>query len=859
MALSPGTRLGPYEIVLPLGAGGMGEVYKARDTRLGREVAVKVLPASLASDADALARFEREAKAVAALSHANILSIFDVGSESGTTYAVMELLEGETLRERLREGRLPPRKAVEIAIQVANALAAAHEKGIVHRDLKPENLFVSPDGRAKILDFGLARQTPLTSGDDTKSPTIEKATDPQTVLGTVGYMSPEQVRGKPADHRSDIFSFGCVLYEMLTGERAFKGDSAVETMNAILKEDPPDLSAMTTGIPSALDRIVRHCLEKRPAERFQSARDLAFDLGSLSEASTTSATAHIAAARSGAIRRRVLLGAGVAAALALVFVSGWKMAPEGISPGEVSYRQLTFRRGNLLGARFAPDGKTVVYSAAWDGKPAELFSVRTDSLESRPLGIRNADILSISSKGELAILLKKGFLYGPWGAGTLARMPLGGGAPREVAENVAWADWNPDGSDLALIPEWAPGKGRLEYPVGKTLYETTGIIQCSRVSPKDDLIAFAEEEGERRSFVVVADRDGKIRKLSGPWASVLRPVWRPDGRTVVFLAGSRANNFAIREVSLAGKERVLYPPGENLILHDLLPDGRLLVERWISRSGIVMRSPGMDREREMSWLDGSVRPILSAEGSTLVFTESSAGGGPKGSVYLWKVGAESPVRLGDGRATSLSPDGKWVSSIVPGPTPELVLLPTGAGTARKIVLPGLTIAYGAFLPDSRTLWVRASEPGKPSVRWAVPIEGGTPRLLTSEQWTRGATFITDGRVAVHTGGGNGFILSIDSGQKTPLKGLEPEDVMVEEDANDGRHFFVFRPQETPGRIFRIEVETGKRELWKVLMPADPVGVTRASVTVAISRDRRSYAFGYMRQIASDLYVLEGLK
>ncbi len=477
MGLSAGMKLGPYEILGPLGAGGMGEVYRAKDTRLGRDVAVKVLPASLASDADALARFGREAKAVAALSHPNILSIFDVGSEGGTTYAVMELLEGETLRERLREGRLPPRKAVEIAIQVANGLAAAHEKGIVHRDLKPENLFVSADGRAKILDFGLARQTSPTAGDDTKSPTIEKATDPQTVLGTVGYMSPEQVRGKPADHRSDIFSFGCVLYEMLTGARAFHGDSAVETMNAILKEEPRDLSAVTTGIPPALDRIVRHCLEKSPAERFQSARDLAFDLGSLSEASTPSATAHVAASRSRAIGRRVLLGAAMAAALALAFVSGRKTAPEGISPGNVSFRQLTFRRGNLLGARFAPDGKTVVYSAAWDGKPAELFSVRTDSLESRPLGIPNADILSISSKGELAILLKKGFLYDPWGAGTLARMPLGGGAPREVAENVAGADWRRRRLRAGVDPGVGPGgKGRLEYPVGKTLYETTGII-----------------------------------------------------------------------------------------------------------------------------------------------------------------------------------------------------------------------------------------------------------------------------------------------------------------------------------------------------------------------------------------------
>jgi len=866
MGLSTGTKLGPYEIVAPLGAGGMGEVYRARDTRLGRDVALKVLPEDFSESEEGKARFEREARALAVLNHPNIAVVYAFEGIPGSSGSprrhllAMELLEGETLRGRLREGRLPPRKAVEIAIQVANGLAAAHEKGIVHRDLKPENLFVSADGRAKILDFGLARQTPLTAGDDTKSPTIDKATDPQTVLGTVGYMSPEQVRGKPADHRSDIFSFGCVLHEMLTGERAFKGDSAVETMNAILKEEPRDLSAVATGIPPALDRIVRHCLEKSPAERFQSARDLAFDLGSLSEVSTPSATAHIAASRSRAIRRRILLGAAAAAALILAFVFGRKTVREGISPGSVSFRRLTFRRGNLLRARFAPDGKTVVYSAAWDGKPAELFSVRTDSLESRPLGIPNADILSISSKGDLAILLKKGFLYRPVGAGTLARLPFGGGAPREIAEAIVDASWSPDGSELAVIPERVGGTSRLEYPVGKTLYETTLGLTFVSVSPGGDLVSFVES-GPPGRFVGVADRQGKLRKLSGPWGYLGScPRWRPDGRSILFAAGSEVVSQAIREVSLGGKERVLHQLEAPSNLLDLLPDGRILIERYVQRLGILMHSPGEVRDREMSWLDNSSGPILSADGATLVFTEGPPAGGPRGSVFLWKMGTESPVRLGDGQATSLSPDGKWVSSLVPGPPTELVLLPTGAGNARKITLPGLTLAYGAIMPDGRTLWVRASEPGKPPVRWTVPIEGGTARLVTSEQWDKGASFISGGRLAVHRGGGKGLILSIDGGQQTPLKGLEPDDAMVETDSiDDERHIFVFRPQEIPGRIFRIEIETGKRELWKELMPADPVGITAASTTVAISRDRRSYAYGYVRVIASDLYVLEGVK
>ena len=287
MALTSGTKLGPYEILSSLGAGGMGEVYRARDARLNRDVAIKILPTSFSSDPDRLQRFAQESRATAALNHPNILSIFDIGEDRGAPYVVSELLEGETLRDRLRNGPLTSRKAIDYAQQIARGLAAAHEKGIVHRDLKPENLFITNDGHAKILDFGLAKFTRPEADLSDESPTIQVATEAGTVLGTAGYMSPEQVRGKPADSRSDIFSFGAILYEMLSAKRAFPGESAADTMSAILKEDPPDLAETNRNVSPALERIVRHCLEKNPAERFQSARDVAFNLEALTDISSS--------------------------------------------------------------------------------------------------------------------------------------------------------------------------------------------------------------------------------------------------------------------------------------------------------------------------------------------------------------------------------------------------------------------------------------------------------------------------------------------------------------------------------------------------------------------------------------------
>jgi eukaryotic-like serine/threonine-protein kinase len=377
VSLAAGSRLGPYEIVSPIGAGGMGEVYRARDTRLGREVAIKVIPEELAAHKERLRRFEQEARATAALSHPNILALFDVGVEGEVHYIVEELLEGETLRERLRRERLPVHEAVDCGVQIGRGLAAAHERGIAHRDLKPENVFLTRDERVKVLDFGLAKLRE-TKPVETEAPTATARTDAGTRLGTVGYMSAEQVRGEIADARSDIFSLGVMLYEMLAGRRAFVGASTVETLNAILTEDPPEVSGIGTTIPVALDRVVRRCLEKRPQARFQSAHDVALAL----EAASAPGSGLVAVPtrrwrpwQEWALRGGIV--AAVIAGMGVVFVAGRRFERKSVP----SYRQLTFRRGCVSRARFAPDGQTVVYSARWEGKPSEVFTARLDLAE----------------------------------------------------------------------------------------------------------------------------------------------------------------------------------------------------------------------------------------------------------------------------------------------------------------------------------------------------------------------------------------------------------------------------------------------------------------------------------------------
>jgi len=861
MTLSAGTRLGSYEIVAPLGAGGMGEVYRAHDTALGRDVAIKVLPAAVSADPDRLRRFEQEARSAGLLNHPNILSIYGFGEHEGAPYVVSELLEGSTLRDRMAGNALSPRRAIDYGLQVAHGLAAAHEKGIVHRDLKPENLFVTDDGRVKILDFGLAKLTQPEGWSEaqTAAPTMSAGTEPGVVLGTVGYMSPEQVRGLPADQRSDIFSFGAVLYEMLTGRRAFRGDSAIETMSAILKEDPPELSETDRNLPPALERIVRHCLEKSPQLRIQSARDLAYDLEGLSGVSGTTVAPRIEAARSRRALAVALTAAAVLALLALGFLAGRRTAGStGAKSGveSVRYRRLTFRRGNVVFARFAPDGQTIVYSAAWDEKPAEVFLARIDGRESRPLGIPSASLLGVSRTGELAVSLKKTNLFGTFGAGTLARVPMTGGTPRELVEDVWSADWNPEGTDLAVVRKVDAG-WRIEYPVGKKLYETPEDVQAIRFSPKGDRIAFVEGSGPS-SLAVVDVATGTKKSLVKVWIVVDSPAWHPSRDEIWFDGVEPSLRKGLYAVDLSSRVRMLTQGADIPIMHDISRAGDVLIERETTRNGILFRREGEREERDLSWLESSRLAWVSNDGEKVLFSEDQEGGGEKGTVYLRRTDGSPAVRLGDGIAQSLSPDGKWALVLEPAPSRRLVLLPTGVGQPRPLDTGKLNLLGGAFLQDGRRIVLAANEPGHSPRVYVMDVDGGTPRAFTEESITEGAAIAPDGKSVALCGPDRvAKIYPVDGSRAQRISGVEPNDVPIQWSA-DGKSVYLLRRGEIPARIERLDLATGKKELWKELMPADRAGLIRIE-TVFVTPDGKSYAYTTSRVLSSDLYLVSGLK
>jgi Tol biopolymer transport system component len=864
VTIASGTRLGPYEILSPLGAGGMGEVYRAKDTKLGRDVAIKVLPEEFLEGEDRKARFEQEARLLAALNHPGIAAIYSFEEIPGSSASssrhllVTELLEGETLRQRLGAGPLPLRKAVEYGVQMAKALASAHEKGIVHRDLKPENLFVTTDGRMKILDFGLAKQRAIAAGEDTKSPTLARATDPGTLLGTVGYMAPEQVRGQPADARSDIFAFGCVLYEMLACRRAFKGESAIETMNAILKEEPPEPDLSGPKIPSELDRLVRHCLEKNPAERFQSAGDVAFDLEALTG---SSATGRVVAAASSRGARRWAPAASVAVALLVAAgsyaVGHWRGKRSTVAVP--SFAQLTFRQEPIFNARLAPDGKTVVYTAAPSGNTPEILSLRSDYPGASPRGLlRAGHLLSISSRGELAVLIRTRYKGHSLFEGTLARMPLEGGAPREILDGVREADWSPDGADLAVIRD-VGGKDRLEFPAGKVLAETGGYFSDPRFSPRGDRIAFFQHpfKYDDRGEVVVVDLAGKKTVLSEGYWGEEGLAWSPSGDEVMFSAGNAYNNFRVYAVSLSGKRRVALESAGGLTIHDVRGDGRWLATRDDFFREMPVFAPGQARERDLSWLDLSDPAALTPDGKSLLFMEESGSVGVNYAVCLRQTDGSPVVRLGEGAALDLSRDGKWALAAVPTTPPQLLLYPTGAGELRRLERGGL-VSYesGQFFSDTRRVLACGHEDGKGVRCYVQDIAGGKPRPATPEGTSQG--FVSpDGRlILVKASGGALVLYPVDGGEARPVAGATPEDQAIRWSA-DGRFLLVARGGEVPAHVERLEVATGRREPLRTLGPADLTGVLSVG-PFAFTDDGKGYAYACRRTV-SHLFLVEGAR
>jgi Tol biopolymer transport system component len=858
MSLATGAKLGPYEIVAPLGAGGMGEVYRARDARLGRDVAVKVLPVSLSKDAERLRRFEQEARAAGVLSHPGITAVFDIGTYEGAPYLVQELLEGETLRSALAGGRLPARTAIDYAVQAARGLAAAHEKGIVHRDLKPENLFVTRDGRVKILDFGLAKLTgagEATSG--TNLPTATPGTEAGVVMGTLGYMSPEQVRGQAADARSDIFSLGVILYEMISGARPFRGDSAADTMSAILREDPPELSTTGLGVSPGLDRIVRHCLEKNAEQRFQSARDLAFDLEALS---TTSSSVAPAAARHPARLSRVPLALLVGLGALAVGLAGGRLvfAPPASSP--VSYKQLTFGRGPVASARFAPDGQTIVYAASWDGaRESQLYSTRKESPESLALALREGRVESISRSGEMLLLKILHRSTGYARSGTLSQAPLAGSAARPLLEDVCDADWAPDGQSMAVVR--APGwRYRLEYPVGKVLYETSGWISHPRVSPEGDLVAFLDHPifGDDRGSVALVDRAGNRKTLTPEWGSTQGVAWSRSGGEIWFTAAQNGLSRALYAVTPKGRLRQVAAAPGGMLLQDISRDGRVLFAQQNVRLGLLALLPGETQPRDVSSLDWALEPILSGDGKTLVYTEQGEGGGEDYSVYLRRLDGSPSVRLGEGDARAISPDGQFVlSTLIRTSPPQMVLLPTGAGQPKPLPTDAISHAEATFLPDGRRILFVGREPGRPPRDFIQDLEAGAPRAVTPEGVT-GTVISPDGRAVVVSGPDGELALHpLEGGPPHPIPGLRKEDRPLRF-SSDGRFLYVGGPgNELPARVDRVDVASGRRELVRELSPRDPAA-TSSLLCLAISPDGRTLVYLDVEALGR-LYLAEGLR
>ena len=738
MTLTPGTRLGPYEIVAQLGQGGMGIVFRARDTKL-----------------------EREAKAVAALSHPNILAIHDFGREEGTVYAAMELLEGETLRQRLQDGALPTRKAIEIALEIAGGLAAAHEKGIVHRDLKPENVFLLGSGQVKVLDFGLARMDPV-APEGTDVPTVSLSTEPGRVMGTVGYMAPEQVRGKAVDARADIFSFGAVLYEMLTGKRAFRADSPVETLNAILREDPPSLFESTRNVSPALERIVRRCLEKRPEDRFRTAHDLAIALDAISTSSTRSLTAEALeasgerAAHRG--RGRLLERVGlvlVGAALAGGALLAWERGRPPEAKGAAVFRWMSFS-GRDSSPAVSPDGHTVAFTSDRDGQP-RIWLKQVSGEGEAPLTTGPDDFPRFSPDGTQILFAR------PDGAGTsLYRAAVLGGEARRLLEGAADGDWSPDGTRIVFLRLQSEG-GQTVTVVGvaaadgsepREVAKVPGGMRAPRMAPDGRTIAVvpvpgALLAGAQQGAVLVDVEDGQVRTAPAPdpRRNISAAAWTAAGEIVYLQAESvvsAAGSTAILVRQEAASGRVVsqtWSPSSALVL-DVLADGRVVFDTRSPRQNLreVALSSGVAEAASGRWLSRGEstdrQPVYSPDGEWVAFSSNRGGG-----MNLWLVSSATgklrrvteshvnwdPAFMRDGRRLL------WSSNR--GGNFEIWTADVDGGGPRQVSQDGGNAENPTATPDGQWIVYSSGNPQKAGL-WKVHPDGS------------GATRIVSGRVSL---------------------------------------------------------------------------------------------------------------
>ena len=892
-----GETIGPYELLSILGSGGMGTVYLAQDTRLGRKIALKLLPAQFTNDRDRLRRFQQEARAASALNHPNILTVHEIEQKSDLHYIATEFVDGITLRQKMGEQPLNLNEVLNIAIQIASALDAAHSAGIAHRDIKPENVMVRSDGYVKVLDFGMAKLTEHSTTESIDTDPTGFNTHPGIVMGTPRYMSPEQARGLEVDSRTDIFSLGVMIYEMATGKVPFDGATPSDVIATLLKDEPEPLSASLPEVPLELDRVVRRALAKKRDKRYQTVAELSTDLHKLKEA--IQLNAKLGQITSSGPPLRVLTSdaattvkfkstspeviketesfeksdtkkkwrVGIAVGALVIVIAGVaylasmnrrRSATPGLDfnqSARPSTRALTIRNGLITSARFSPDGNGVIYSAAFDGRPLEVFVTDGKDSESRPLGIQSAALKDLSSTGELAVLLNFELSWNDGRKGTLALVPSTGGEPRIlIDEGVDEASFAPDGKSLAIV-RGEKGQHQLEYPAGEVLYKSDGWISYPRFSRKGDKIAFFEHPvGDNSGSLMVLDIKTKEPKaLSSDWRALKGLAWSASGDALWFGGSKVGKKQNINAVSLSGQERLNIDEMASFVkLEDISPEGKLLITHGNTHTTMVIVGDNSENDvgSRFAW---STTADISSDAKTLLFYEwgyEFADEVQAKSTYLRRFDGSDPIRLGEGRALALSTDGKWALAVQEKSPPQLSLLPTEGGNSKELPNPGFKeYHYGSWFPDGRRILFTAVEAREDAFlrSYVQDIATGVVEPLT-EEGTTALRVSPDGKsVFALDPYGIYQIQSIEGGTSaTVVNGLEPGEEPIQWSA-DGRALYVKGLGDFATKLYRVEIASGRRRMMKEIVPSNPVGLIGLEVKpggVMITPDGKVCVYTY---------------
>ena len=818
-----------YRIERELGAGGMATVYLAQDLKHDRKIALKVLKPELAAVLGA-DRFVQEIKTTAALQHPHILPLFDSGTADGFLYYVMPYIEGETLRTKLdRETQLGIDEAVKITVAVADALDYAHRHGVIHRDIKPENILLH-DGRPMVADFGIALAVSAAAGG--------RMTETGLSLGTPHYMSPEQATAeKDITARSDIYSLGSVLYEMLAGQPPHLGGSAQQIIMRIIAEPAVEVSTLRHSVPPNVAAALMQALQKLPADRFESAKAFA---DALTDPHFAGRNPTAARAAGGPWRRRFYLASAVSAVLASTSLLLWLARGRSWDGANVVIAQRSFAREEILQARWAPDGQTVVYSAIRSGAVVRLYVVRPDYPEPQPFGPDSVHLLAVSSTGELAVLTHAVQIWHRECIGTLARMPLGGGAPREVVNNVFEADWSPDGARLAIIrPDTVAPGWQLEYPVGKVLYHSapTGYLSGIRISPDGNHVAFFDHQlgGDDRGVLRLVDAAGKVSTLTNEYWGLEGVAWEPGGRAILFAGADRGGFYQIHRARFGGGVQLVLPSPGSLTVQDVTKSGDWLVTRDDLTSRLLVRAPGSPGVRDLSWLSNSGSPIISRDGKLLAFTDQSLDAGPLYATRIRGTDGSPAVRLGDGLAVALSPDGRWVISLVPTTPMQYRLYPTGAGSPLTIAWKLQNVQRVDFFPDGRHLFLCGEAPGHGRACYRSALDGSGLEQLTPDS-AGGGRLRPDGGAVIYGREDAVWLRSLPDGE--PRRLPTPSGGTFIRWSPDGTAFWRIAD---PQHVESVDLLTARR---RSLGSIDaPEGIDAAAVQqVTLADDPHAYAY-----------------